>query len=82
MQNQIISLKDNFGNSGTIEEKMLLPYRGATAREPGFVLTLWADYDGGLTYHVSVHPSLGDALEIVKTLSCGTFRAVTSGVAA
>lgn len=72
----VVHLKDEFGNSGTIEEKMILPYRGSHVKEPAYVLTLNADYDDGMVYHVSVHPSFGDALETVKPFSCGTFRVV------
>lgn len=73
----IVRLKDDFGNSGTIEEKMILPYRGSHVKEPAYILTLNADYENGLVYHVSVHPSYGDAVETVKPFSCGTFRVVS-----
>lgn len=73
----IVRLKDDFGNSGTIEQKMMLPYNGASARVPGYVLTLRADYDCGMIYHVSCHESLGEALDRVKPISCGTFRVVS-----
>ena len=72
----VIHIKDDFGNSGTIEEKMMLPYNGASARVLGYVLTLRADYDCGMIYHVSCHESLGEALDRVKPISCGTFRVV------
>ena len=73
----VVHLKDDFGNSGTIEEKMILPYKGSPVREPAYILTLNADYENGLVYHVSVHPSFGDAIETVKPFSCGTFRVVS-----
>ena len=73
----IVRLKDDFGNSGTIEEKMILPYRDSPIRELSYILTLNADYDDGMVYHVSVHHSFGDALETVKPFSCGTFRVVS-----
>lgn len=70
--------RDGFGNRATIEEKRIKPYNGATHTEPAFVLSCFADYDGGELYFLSVYPSFYDARQKLKTFSAGTFAEVVN----
>ena len=70
--------RDGFGNRATIEEKRIKPYNGATHTEPAFVLSCFADYDGGEMYFLSVYPSFYDARQKLKTFSAGTFAEVVN----
>ena len=70
-----MKLTDNYGNSATIEKVMTLPYKGAKTRVEAYILKLFADYDNGFNYHVSMHESLEDAKQKLSKFSCGTFKA-------
>ena len=62
---------DNFGNTATIEEVYIYPYRGASDKEKGYRLTITADYDNDFVYHVEVVETLTDARHNMNELSCG-----------
>lgn len=66
--------KDNFGNTAKLEEKMIFPYKGANVKSTAYVLTISADYDNDFVYFVSVYETYDEALEKLRTLSCGTFK--------
>ena len=70
--------KDDYGNTATIDISDRYPYKGSPVKEPAFRLTVKADEDD-YVYHVSVFPSIGDALHDLKQLSCGTFKEVIEG---
>ena len=65
---------DNYGNSVTIEKVMTLPYKGAKSKQEGFILKLFADYDNGFNYHVSMYESLEEAKQKLSKFSCGSFK--------
>lgn len=67
-------LHDNFGNTATITEKYILPYRGAMQKTKGYILTLTCDYDNDMVYFVSIYESLDKTMDELNTLSCGTWR--------
>ena len=61
---------DNFGNKAEIEKVKILPYNGADKKVNGYRLTLSAMYDDDFVYHVSVHESLAEAENKMRTFSC------------
>lgn len=65
---------DDFGNTAKITERNILPYRGATQTEKGYVLSITADYDNDFLYYVSVFESVDDAIEKLKQFSCNTWK--------
>ena len=65
---------DDFGNTATIEEKMILAYNGAKVRTKAYVLTLTADYDGDMVYHVSMYDRMDDLEKALSKISLGTWR--------
>lgn len=67
-------LHDNFGNTATITEKEILPYKGSKQKEKAFILTLKADYDNNFLYHLSIYETEKEAMNKLKTLSCNTWR--------
>lgn len=67
-------LHDDFGNTATIKEEMILPYKGATKKQNAFILTLSADYEKDFVYYVSVYETLSDAMEKLKNISCNTWK--------
>lgn len=70
----MIILHDDFGNTATIEEKMLLGYKDARTRTKAYVLTLTADYDNNFVYHVSVYDRMEDLERALEKISCGTWK--------
>lgn len=71
---EIKILHDDFGNTATIEERIMLPYRGATKQKKGYVLSLTADYDMDFLYFRSVYESMEDVKAKLTILSCGTWK--------
>lgn len=69
---------DDFGNMATITERMVLPYNGSKRREKAYVLSLYAMYDNGMMYHLSMYDNLTDVFNELKHFSCGTFQAQSS----
>jgi hypothetical protein len=67
-------LHDDYGNTATIKEKYLLPYKGATRKEKGYILTLTSDYDNDMVYFVSIYESFDEAMKKLNNFSCGTWR--------
>ena len=67
-------LHDDFGNTATIFEKEMFPYRGATKKKKRYVLSLTADYDMDFLYFRSVYESMEEVDAKLKTLSCGTWK--------
>lgn len=67
-------LHDDFGNTATIEEKMMYSYKGAEHKTKFFVLSLTADYEDDFMYFRSVYESMGDAMEKLKEFSCNTWK--------
>jgi hypothetical protein len=66
---------DDFGNTATITERNMLPYKGSPIKEKGYILSITADYDNNFLYFVSVYESMGDAMEKLKMFSCNTWKA-------
>jgi hypothetical protein len=62
------------GNTATITEKYILPYKGAMQKTKGYVLTLTADYDDNMVYFVSIYESIDKAMEELNSFSCGTWK--------
>jgi len=71
---EIKILHDDFGNTATIFEKMILPYKGATKQEKAYVLSLTADYEMDFLYFRSVYESMEDVNAQLGKLSCGTWK--------
>lgn len=71
---EIKILHDDFGNTATIEERIMLPYRGATKQKKSYVLSLTADYDMDFLYFRSVYESMEDVKTKLTILSCGTWK--------
>lgn len=75
MKTVIARFKDDYHNSARIE-----PHSGpAYYNGPvvfGYRLVLSADYDKNTVYHVSMHESIKDAMNVLNSLSCGTFKLV------
>lgn len=71
---EIKILHDDFGNTATIEERIMLPYRGATKQKKSYVLSLTADYDMDFLYFRSVYESMEDVKAKLTILSCGTWK--------
>lgn len=67
-------LHDDFGNTATIFEKMMLPYRGATKQKKSYVLSLTADYEMDFLYFRSVYESMEELNAKLATFSCGTWK--------
>ena len=67
-------LHDDFGNTATIEERIILPYRGATKQKKSYVLSLTADYNMDFLYFRSVYESMEDVKAKLTILSCGTWK--------
>lgn len=70
----IYYFKDNFGNTAKIETVEILPYKGAKKKIKSFRLCLFADYDRNFLYFVSVYDNQQEAIEKLKSFSCGTFK--------
>ena len=65
---------DDFDNRAELEKIRLYPYKGASKKENGYMLSLYSLYqDGGLMYHRSIYSTEAAALEALKGFSCGTF---------
>lgn len=71
---EIKILHDDFGNTATIEERIILPYRGATKQKKSYVLSLTADYNMDFLYFRSVYESMEDVKAKLTILSCGTWK--------
>ena len=71
---EIKILHDDFGNTATIEERIMLPYRGATKQKKSYVLSLTADYNMDFLYFRSVYESMEDVKTKLTILSCGTWK--------
>lgn len=67
-------LHDDFGNTATIFEKEMLPYRGATKQKKSYVLSLTADYEMDFLYFRSVYESLEELNAQLEKFSCGTWK--------
>ena len=67
-------LHDDFGNTATIEETFMFPYKGAKYKENAYILKLTADYENNALYFLSVYDSVKAALEKLQGISCGTFK--------
>lgn len=65
---------DDFGNTATITEKYILPYKGAKETQRSFVLSLTADYDNNFLYFLSVYETMREATDKLKELSCNTWK--------
>lgn len=65
---------DDYRNMATIEEKQILPYRGAKEKQTAFVLSCYALYDNNMLYFLSCYETETDALAKLEKLSCGTFK--------
>lgn len=69
----MITLHDDFGNTAIIEEKMLCPYKGASAVK-SYVLSVTADYDNDFMYFRCVSDDMDDINDRLAKMSCGTFK--------
>lgn len=67
-------LHDDFGNTATIFEKMMLPYKGATKQKKSYVLSLTADYEMDFLFFRSVYESMEELNAKLATFSCGTWK--------
>lgn len=67
-------LHDDFGNTATIEERMMYSYKEAERKTKSFVLSLMADYEDDFMYFRSVYESMGDAMEKLQEFSCNTWK--------
>lgn len=67
------TFKDDFHNTARID-KHIGPayYNGPCVVQ--YRLTLIANYDHNMVYHVSVYESWKEAMEALKKFSCGTFH--------
>lgn len=80
MENKIIlKYEDDCHNMATIEEIECLAYYGAKYKQKAFVLKLYATYDDNMLYHLTMHETLNDATDKLKTFSLGTFKLITEG---
>ena len=66
---------DNYGNMARITERMVLPYENAKQRKKAYVLSLYAMYDNGMMYHLSMYDNLDDVMRKLEMFSNGTFKA-------
>lgn len=66
--------KDNFGNTATIEQVEILPYREAPAEEISYRLWITSDYNNSFTYFASIYETIEDAERRLSQLSMGTFK--------
>ena len=64
---------DDFDNRAELEKIRLYPYKGASKKEDGYMLSLYSLYDCGIMYHRSIYSTEKAALEALKGFSCGTF---------
>ena len=67
-------LHDDFGNTATITEKDILPYRGSPIKEKGYILSITADYENNFLYFVSVYESIEKAMNKLEEFSCNTWK--------
>lgn len=80
MENKIIlKYKDNCHNMAIIEETECLAYYGAKYKQKAFVLKLYATYDDNMLYNLTMHETLKEATDKLKTFSLGTFKLITGG---
>lgn len=68
--------KDDFGNTATIEQREILPYRNSPIKEKAFILSITADYENNFMYHRKVFPSEYDALNDLSEISCNTWKQI------
>ena len=64
---------DKFHNYAIVEERTCRPYYGAPKQKCYRVIL--QDYEG-FTYHISVHETATDAMEKLKSFSCGSWQEV------
>jgi hypothetical protein len=64
---------DDFYNRAELEKIRIYPYKGASKKEDGYMLSLYSLYDSGIMYHRSIYSTEAAALEALKGFSCGTF---------
>ena len=75
---KIMTYRDNFQNRADLFETLCFPYPGATKKTKAYIVELHSEYDNDFLYHLSCFDVLTDAIESLKTLSCGTFRLVST----
>lgn len=67
-------LHDDYGNTATIVEKYILPYRESPQKEKGYILTLTANYDNDMVYFVSIYETYDEAMKHLNEFSCRTWK--------
>lgn len=68
------SFLDDYGNMATIKKDYGFPYKGAEKRTEEFILTLYSMYDNCKMYFLSIYETEEDAMNKLKSFSCGTFK--------
>lgn len=63
---------DDFKNTATITKKRIYPYYGATKKQDAFVLKIQS-FDK-MYFHLTVYETEQEAINKLKTFSCGTFK--------
>lgn len=77
MSNLIVrQYNDDYGNKAIIEEIKILPYNGAKKRINAYRLSLIAEYDKNLVYHVSICEALEQAIAVMFDYSNRTWKEV------
>lgn len=64
------------GNSAVIEELMMYPYKGAAAKEIGYRLCCYSEYDNHMLYHCSCYETYEEAYNHMMKLSCGIWEKI------
>ena len=65
---------DDYENMATIEKGYGLPYKGAAQKVDEFTLTLYSLYDNCKIYFLSIFETEENAVNNLKSFSCGTFK--------
>lgn len=65
---------DAYGNTAILQPVRVFPYYGTTVRKASYRLIIKSDYDAGFVNFVSVYETEQEALNQLKTFSCGSFR--------
>ena len=71
--------KDDFGNKATIKVMEIIPYKGATRKQPAWELSCYATYDKNHLYYRVLFDNEDAAIGKLSELSCGTFKEINGG---
>ena len=74
----IRTFQDDFNNVAMIQKYMILPYHDAKEKQEAFRLVCMDKDNDNFIYFVSVYETVQNAMEILNTFSCGTFKEINS----